>query len=101
MVASAVEKNLRLVFEATESARMDDSVAVTLILCAPFRRRLWKFPSARIAAELRERRERLAFDLFEFDARARHGLELICEQFLNGNAAQFKQAANRIFNQIV
>jgi hypothetical protein len=38
MVAGAVEKNLRLVFEPAEGARMDDAVAVALVMGAPFGR---------------------------------------------------------------
>ncbi len=39
MIAGAVEKNLRLVFEPAEGARMDDAVAVALIMRAPVGRR--------------------------------------------------------------
>ena len=39
MVAGAVEKNLRLVFEPAEGARMDDAVAVALVMRAPVGRR--------------------------------------------------------------
>ena len=39
MVAGAVEKNLRLVFEPAEGARMDDAVAVALVMRAPLGRR--------------------------------------------------------------
>ncbi len=35
MVAGAVEKNLRLVFESAEGARMDHAVAVALVMRAP------------------------------------------------------------------
>jgi hypothetical protein len=51
---------------------MDDAVAVALILRSPDRRRFGKIASARVAAELRVRRENLAFDLFEFLSGARH-----------------------------
>ena len=73
MVAGAVEKNLRLVFQPAEGARMDDAVAVALVMRAPFRRGLLVFASARVAAELRVGRENLAFDLFQFLTGARHG----------------------------
>ncbi len=73
MVAGAVEKNLRLVFEPAEGARVDDAVAVALVLGAPFGRRFGIFAAARVAAELRERREDLALDLLQFLARAGHG----------------------------
>ena len=73
MIARAVEKNLRLVFEPAERARMNDAVAVALVLRAPGWRRLVVFSPARVAAELRVRRENLPFDLFQFLSRARHG----------------------------
>src|SRR6185437_16825091 len=74
MVAGAVEENLCFIYEPPKRARMNDAVAVALILRAPFGWRLGKFASARIAAKLREGREGLSFDLFEFLSRARHGL---------------------------
>ena len=40
MVAGAVEKNLGLVFQPAEGARMDDAVAVALVFGAPDGRRL-------------------------------------------------------------
>ncbi len=73
MVAGAVEKNLRLVFEPAKRAGMNHAVAVALVMRAPERRLLGKFPSARVAAELRERRERAAFIFLKFLAVARHG----------------------------
>src|ERR1051325_748924 len=76
MVAGAVEEDLGFVFEPAEGARMDDAVAIALVLSAPFGGRFDMFASARIAAELRVRRERLAFDLFQFLPGARHGRRL-------------------------
>ena len=40
VVAGAVEKNLRLVFQPAEGARVDHAVAVALVLRAPDGRRL-------------------------------------------------------------
>src|SRR6185503_15435397 len=76
VIAGAVEEDLGLVFEAAEGAGMDDAIAIALVLRAPFGRRFDVFASARIAAELRVRRERLAFDLFKFLPRSRHGRRL-------------------------
>src|SRR5664279_5518248 len=75
MVASAVEENLRLVFEPAEGARVDDAVAVALIMCAPFGRSFFVFAAACVTAELCVRREDLAFNLFQFQSGARHGLK--------------------------
>ena len=72
MVARAVEKNLRLVFEPAEGARVDDAVTVALVLGAPFGRRLGMFAAARVAAELREGREDLPLDLLQFLSGAGH-----------------------------
>ncbi len=66
VIAGAVEKNLRLVFEAAKGAGMDDTVTVALIMRAPFWRGLLVIASTRVVAELRVRREDLAFDLFQF-----------------------------------
>src|ERR1035441_10842883 len=73
VVAGAVEKNLRFVFKPSEGARMNDAVAVTLVLGAPFGRQFGIFAAASVAAELRVGRENLAFDLFEFLSGAGHG----------------------------
>ncbi len=73
MIPGAVEKHLGLVFETAESARMDDPVAVPLVLCAPERGCLGKFASACIATELGQVSQGLAFQLFEFQSIARHG----------------------------
>ena len=54
---------------------MNDAVAVTLELRAPLGRRFLEMPSARGIAELRERREDLAFDLFQLGARAGHKIK--------------------------
>src|ERR1035437_2997908 len=74
MVAAAVEKNLRLVFESAKGAGMNDAVAVALIMRAPFGRDFLVFTAASVAAELRVGRENLAFDLFKFLTSAGHNL---------------------------
>ena len=74
MIAGAVEKNLGFVFEPAEGARMDDAVAVALVLGAPFGRRFLVLSPARIGAELRVGRQDLALDFFQFSSRARHTL---------------------------
>jgi len=48
MIAFVIDKNLRLVFEAPESRRMNDPVAVALIFTAAARRRFPMQPSARL-----------------------------------------------------
>ena len=73
MIAGAAEKNLRLVFEPAEGARMNHAVTVALVLRAPDRRNFLVLATARVAAELGVRCEKLAFELFEFLAGARHG----------------------------
>jgi len=50
-----LRKNLRLVFEPAEGARMDDAVAVTLVMCAPGGRRFGMLASAGVPAELGQR----------------------------------------------
>src|SRR5260221_14532529 len=77
VVAGAVQENLGFVFQAAEGARVDDAVAVALVLRAPFRRRLGIFSPARIGAELGEGREDFAFELFEVLARAGHANQLM------------------------
>src|SRR5208282_6558723 len=62
VIAGAVEKNLRFVFEPAKSARMNDPVAVALIMSAPFGRRFRMFASTGVAAELCVRRENLPLD---------------------------------------
>jgi hypothetical protein len=77
MVARAIQKNLRLVFEPAEGARMNDAVAVALVLGAPFRRRFGTFATAGVTAELREGRKDLPLDLLQFLSRAGHdGLKI-------------------------
>ena len=76
MVAGAVEKNLRLVFETAEGARMDDAVAITLVMRAPRGRPFGMLAAAGVPAELGKGRENLPFDLFQFFSRARHDLDL-------------------------
>ncbi len=46
VVAGAIQEDLGLVFQTTEGARVDDAVAVALVLRAPFRRRLGVFSPA-------------------------------------------------------
>src|ERR1039458_2848408 len=67
MIAGAVEKNLRLVFEPAERARVDHTVAVALELRAPDGRGFLELASARGIAELRERREDLASELEQIE----------------------------------
>src|SRR6185437_2167640 len=73
MIAGAIEKDLGFVFEAAEGARMDDAVAVALILGPPRGRGFAEFAAARIGAVLGVRRKDAAFDFLQFKARARHG----------------------------
>src|SRR5258708_29483473 len=105
MIAGAIEKNLRLVFEAAEGARMDDAVAVALIMRAPNGGQFGKFASPHVTAELRVMRKDLTFDLFQFLSRAGHGKntkrKLICQNFLPRNSTQFKQAPHRVFDQLL
>src|ERR1035438_3953020 len=63
VIAGAVEKNLRFVFEPAKSARVDDAVAVALVMRAPFGRRFRMFATARVTAELRAGRANLPLDL--------------------------------------
>jgi hypothetical protein len=72
VIAGAVEENLRLVFEAAKCARVNDAIPITLVLGAPLGRRFNEFSTARVATELRVRREGLPFDLFQFFSRAGH-----------------------------
>ena len=74
VVAGAVEKDLRLVFEPAEGARVNDSIAVPLVLRAPFGRRLPVLAPARVGAELRIRRQALAFQRLQFLSCAGHAL---------------------------
>src|SRR5580704_11000133 len=73
MIAAAVEEDLRLVFEPAKGARVNDTVAVALVLGAPFGGRFGIDAPARVGAELGVGSEILAFDLFEVLAGAGHG----------------------------
>src|SRR5438045_989617 len=72
MIADAVQKNLRLVFETPKGARVNHAVTITLVLRAPFGRNFLVFATACFSAELGVRREISALDFFEFDSCARH-----------------------------
>src|SRR4051812_34908110 len=72
MIATAIEENLRLVFEPAESARVDDAVAVALIVRAPLRRLFLEFAATCCVAELRVRRKELPLAGFEFNSRGGH-----------------------------
>jgi hypothetical protein len=72
MIAGAVEKNLGFVFEPAKSAGMNHAIAVALVLSAPQGRFLRMPASPAVTAELRERRERAAFDVFKFLTKTRH-----------------------------
>jgi hypothetical protein len=101
MIARAVEENLRLVFQPAKGARMDDAVAVALIFSAPQRRRLRDDATAGFAAQLRVGRQDLPLPLLKFFLGTRHGRDSVGQQFLHGNAAQFKQAPDRVLDQVV
>lgn len=73
VITGAVEENLGFIFEAAKGAGMDHAVAVALVLGAPLGRGFVIFAAASVGAELRVGREDFALDLFEFNARARHG----------------------------
>jgi hypothetical protein len=68
MVAGAVEKNLRLIFEAAERARMNDARTIPLKFGAIGVTRLTVLPSARFARFLGNGRERYALPLLHFFA---------------------------------
>lgn len=72
VVARAVEKNLRLVLQPSEGARVNNAVAIALIFRTPRRRGFIVFAPAHTGAHLGVRREGQAFDAFEFLARAGH-----------------------------
>ena len=74
MVAGAVEEDLRLVFEPTEGAAVDDTVAVPLKIRAQTVLWVWKGPSARVGGLLRIGCEKLVFELLQFDAIAWHNV---------------------------
>src|SRR6185436_4899245 len=69
MVARAVQKNLRLIFETPERARMNDASAIALKLGSIRMALFGEFTSARIARFLREGCERLALRCFHLLAR--------------------------------
>jgi hypothetical protein len=78
VIAAAVEENLRLVFEPAKGLRVDHAVAVALVLRPPERRFFALLAAAGVGAELRVRREGLAFTLFKFFAGLGHvALQLI------------------------
>ena len=64
MIASAVQENLRLVFESAKCARMNNARAVALKFRPVCMTRLGIFSSARIAGFLREWREHATFVRF-------------------------------------
>ena len=69
MVAGAVEKNLRFVFEAAERARMNNACTIALKFGAIGVTRLIVLPPARFARFLRDGRERSALPLLHLFAR--------------------------------
>ena len=69
MVAGAVEKNLRLVFQAAERARMNDARTIALKFGAIGVTRLRVLPPARFARFLSNGRERCALPLLHLFAR--------------------------------
>ena len=73
MVASAVEENLGLVFEAAEGARVDDAVPVALIMRAPLGRGLVMLATARVGAELGVGCQDEALASLEFGEGTGHG----------------------------
>src|SRR5436853_6588326 len=64
MIAGPVEENLRLIFQAAESPRMNDPRAVALKLRAVIVTRLGIFSPTRVAGFLREGSERVALGRF-------------------------------------
>ena len=62
VVAGAVQKDLRLVFEPAEGPGMDDPVAVALVMRAPCRWRFAVLAAARVPAELGLGRQNLPLD---------------------------------------
>ena len=69
MVAGAVEKNLRLIFEAAERARMNDARAIPLKFGAIGVTRLTVLPPARFPRFLSNGRQRCALPLLHLFAR--------------------------------
>jgi hypothetical protein len=72
MIACSVEKDLRLVFQSSERAGMNDAIAVALIMGPPLGRFFRISATPGIGAELSVWREILPFQVFEFQPRARH-----------------------------
>ena len=72
MVAGAVEKDLGLVFQPSKRPRVDDAVAVALVMRPPVGRFLRVFAAARVGAELGVASQILPLQLFEFFSRAGH-----------------------------
>ena len=72
MVARAVQEHLRLVFEPAKRARVNDAVAIALVVGAPVGRFFRILAAAGVRAELGVRREVLPLQLFQFFAGARH-----------------------------
>jgi len=72
VVAGAVQKDLRLVFQPAKGARMNDPISVALVVRPPVGRVFGIPAPPGIGAELGVRREILAFQLFQFLACARH-----------------------------
>src|SRR5262245_34455833 len=69
MIAGAVEKNLRLVFQAAERPRMNDARTIALKFGAISVTRLRVLPAARVAGFLSNRSESCALPLFHLFAR--------------------------------
>src|SRR5262245_57660462 len=74
MIAGAIEKDLRLIFEAAKRARVDHAVAIPLVVSPPFGRVFFEFAAARVSTELGIRREDLPLAFFQLKARAGHWL---------------------------
>ena len=66
MIAGAVEKNLRLIFQPAKGARMDDPRTVALKFRAEIMTRLGIFSPARFTGFLRKRSEDAALVRFHF-----------------------------------
>src|SRR5437773_338471 len=93
MVACAVQENLRLVFEPAKRARVNDAVAVALVLCPPVGGFFRIFTAASVRAELGVRREALPLQLFQFFAGAGHDSNSECGTRNRGVSAAIKSAA--------
>src|ERR1700761_7703138 len=104
MIAGAIEEDLRFVFKAAESARMNDAVAVALEIGAPKRRGFFVNAAATFGAKLGVGSERTAFPFLQFLSGTRHEearASIIGEQLLHGNAAQLEQATDGVLDEIV